>query len=248
MLFAGPAVERAMKVQEVILRALSGALTWIRTLVPVRNLSSATELRQGWSTRLRRPGSKAEPDRGNEFSNLQTPPCRPGTGPDPGGRGFGSLVWRRAGTDDGVRRGAESPRYASGTEGRGSAGAGCSGPALDGGPRHCNRQVSAQQPMEVPLVQDHEVVETLSPDRSDDPLDEGILPGLEDGDLMTQRQVLEGDGGRPEEKRTEERRDSEQWDHGGSRAQRSHRCVKSPWSRGERWCESSSTEVGRRSF
>jgi transposase len=30
MLFAGPAVERAMKVQEVILRALSGALTWIQ--------------------------------------------------------------------------------------------------------------------------------------------------------------------------------------------------------------------------
>ena len=30
MLFAGPAVERAMKVQEVILRALSGALSWIQ--------------------------------------------------------------------------------------------------------------------------------------------------------------------------------------------------------------------------
>jgi transposase len=30
MLFTGPAVERAMKVQEVLLRALSGALTWIQ--------------------------------------------------------------------------------------------------------------------------------------------------------------------------------------------------------------------------
>jgi hypothetical protein len=36
-------------------------------------------------------------------------------------------------------------------------------------------------------------------------------PGaVEDGELMTQRQVLEGDGGRPDEKRTEERRDGEQ--------------------------------------
>jgi hypothetical protein len=36
--------------------------------------------------------------------------------------------------------------------------------------------------MEVPLVQDQEVVETLSPDRSDEPLGEGILPGCAWGD------------------------------------------------------------------
>jgi hypothetical protein len=43
-------------------------------------------------------------------------------------------------------------------------------------------QVSPQQPKEVSLVQDQEVVEALSPDRSDDPLDEGILPGCAWGD------------------------------------------------------------------
>ena len=63
----------------------------------------------------------------------------------------------------------------------------------------------------------------------------------------TQRQVLEGDGGRSEEQRSEEDRDGEQWDH-GSCAQRSRRCAKSTLSRGGRWCESSATEVGRTEF
>ena len=43
-------------------------------------------------------------------------------------------------------------------------------------------EVSAQQPVELPFVHDHEVVEARSPDRSDDPLDKGILPRRTWGD------------------------------------------------------------------
>jgi hypothetical protein len=60
--------------------------------VPVRNLSSATELRQGWSTGLRRPGSKAERGRGIEFPNLRT--LDVGRGRDPIQAVVGSEVSR----------------------------------------------------------------------------------------------------------------------------------------------------------
>jgi hypothetical protein len=90
--------------------------------------------------RAQTAGEQGRAGPGDRIRESPDPRGRRGTGPEAGRRGLESLVRRRAGTDDGVRRGAESPGYASGTEARGSVGAGWSGPARDGGARHCSRR------------------------------------------------------------------------------------------------------------
>jgi hypothetical protein len=132
-----------------------------------------------------RPGSKSGGPR-----RKRRCPRRPSLGPArsagqwprASSRWLGSSgVRRRAGTADGVRRGAESPRSDRGEGARCPVGVGCSAPELDVGARRCSRPCRPQEPVEVPLVQDEEVVEALSSDRADDPLGEGILPGRAGG-------------------------------------------------------------------
>lgn len=67
---AGAAVERAMKMQEVIVRALSGALTWLQA-ADILGLHPRTMRR--WRTRFERGGSVALYDRRRQPSRRQAP-------------------------------------------------------------------------------------------------------------------------------------------------------------------------------
>ena len=71
MLFAGSAVERAMKVQEVILRALSGALTWIQA---AEILGIHTRSLRRWRARYRADGVLGLYDRRRRRPSRRTAP------------------------------------------------------------------------------------------------------------------------------------------------------------------------------
>ncbi|HXG03736.1 MAG TPA: helix-turn-helix domain-containing protein, partial [Candidatus Binatia bacterium] len=67
---APAAVERAMKLQEVIVRALSGALTWLQA-ADILGLHPRTIRR--WRARFERGGSVALYDRRRQPSRRQAP-------------------------------------------------------------------------------------------------------------------------------------------------------------------------------
>src|SRR5256885_12330812 len=70
MVFAAAAVERAMKMQEVILRALSGALTWLQA-ADILGLD-ARSLRR-WRSRFEGNGALGLYDRRRQPSRRQAP-------------------------------------------------------------------------------------------------------------------------------------------------------------------------------
>src|SRR5438477_9089462 len=70
MVFAAAAVERAMKMQEVILRALSGALTWLQA-ADILDLDPRTVRR--WRARFEANGALGLYDRRRQPSRRHAP-------------------------------------------------------------------------------------------------------------------------------------------------------------------------------
>jgi len=126
----------------------------------------------GWSIELRRPGSKAEPGRGIEFANPRTPDVAGERDPSQA-----VVVGSEVASGDALvplMESAEVRNRHDTLPGRRLEGAWVRAvlvQRLMGARGIVVGQVRSQQPMEVPLVQDQEVVEALSPDRADDPLD-----------------------------------------------------------------------------
>jgi hypothetical protein len=130
--------------------------------VPVRNLSSATQLRPGWSIELGRPGSKAEPGRGIEFANPRTPEVAGERDPRQ------AVVGWKVSSGDALVPMMESAEVRNRQDtlpGRRREGAWVRAVLVQrvmGARGIVVGEVCAQQPMERPLVQDRDVVEALS--------------------------------------------------------------------------------------
>ncbi|TME25844.1 MAG: helix-turn-helix domain-containing protein, partial [Chloroflexi bacterium] len=70
MVFAGAVVERAMKLQEIILRALSGSLTWLQA-ADILDLDPRTVRR--WRARFEANGALGLYDRRHQPSRRHAP-------------------------------------------------------------------------------------------------------------------------------------------------------------------------------